>query len=340
MKGLKEMKVIVDAMGGDNAPLEIIKGARKAADKFKVEILLAGKGEKIKKCAEENSISLDGMEILEAESEISMCDDPKCVLREKSDSSMAVGFKALADGEGDAFVSAGSTGAVVMGATFIVKRIKGIKRPAIASIMPSYTEPFMVMDIGANIECHKENLIQFAQMSEIYMKNIIGFKNPTVALANIGAEPTKGPEVLQETYKALSEMKEINFIGNIEPRDIPFGKANCVICNGFTGNTILKMYEGVASALMKKVKGVFTRNIFSKIGYLLVKGGVKELKDSMDYKEFGGAPLLGVKKPVIKAHGSSDERAIYNAIRQAIECYKADVCGQIAKLTAVSKDEE
>ncbi len=332
------MKVIVDAMGGDNAPLEILKGARKAQDKFQVEILLAGKGEKIRKCAEENGISLDGMKILEAESEISMCDDPKCVLREKSDSSMAVGFKALADGEGDAFVSAGSTGAVVMGATFIVKRIKGIKRPAIASIMPSYTEPFMVMDIGANIECHKENLIQFAQMSEIYMKNIIGFKNPTVALANIGAEPTKGPEVLQETYKALSEMKEINFIGNIEPRDIPFGKANCVICNGFTGNTILKMYEGVASALMKKVKGVFTKNIISKIGYLLVSGGVGQLKKDLDYKEFGGAPLMGVKKPVIKAHGSSDARAFSNAIRQAIECYNADVCGQIEKLTLTEKE--
>lgn len=334
------MKVIVDAMGGDNAPLEIIKGARKAADKFEVEILLAGKGETIRKCAAENGISLDGMEILEAESEISMCDDPKCILREKKNSSMGVGFQALADGVGDAFVSAGSTGAVVMGATFIVKRIKGIKRPGIASIMPSYSEPFMIMDIGANVECHKENLIQFAQMSDIYMKNIIGFKNPTVALANIGAEPTKGPEVLQETYKALEEMKELNFIGNIEPRDIPFGKANCVVCNGFTGNIILKMYEGVASALMKKVKRVFTRNFISKIGYLLVKGGVGELKASMDYKEFGGAPLLGVKKPVIKAHGSSDERAIFNAVRQAIECHKADVCGQIAKLTSTVSTEE
>lgn len=334
------MKIIVDAMGGDNAPLEILKGSRKAADKYKVEILLAGKGEKIKKCAAENGISLNGMEILEAESEISMSDDPKCILREKKDSSMAVAFKALADGKGDAFVSAGSTGAVVMGATFIVKRIKGIKRPAIASIMPSYTDPFMVMDIGANIECHKENLIQFAQMSEIYMKNIIGFKNPTIALANIGAEETKGPEVLQETYKALSEMKELNFIGNIEPRDIPFGKANCVICNGFTGNIILKMYEGVAKSLMTKVKGVFTKNIISKIGYLLVKGGVDELKASMDYKEFGGAPLLGVKKTVIKAHGSSDERAFFNAIRQAIACNQMDVCGQIAKLTVGLEDEE
>ncbi|MBQ7957492.1 MAG: phosphate acyltransferase PlsX [Clostridia bacterium] len=334
------MKVIVDAMGGDNAPLEIIKGARKAADKFKVKILLAGKGETIRKCAAENNVNLDGMDIIEAESEISMCDDPKCILREKKDSSMAVAFQSLADGVGDAFVSAGSTGAVVMGATFIVKRIKGIKRPGIASIMPSYSEPFMIMDIGANVECHKENLIQFAQMSDIYMKNIIGFKKPTVALANIGAEPTKGPEVLQETYKALEEMKELNFIGNIEPRDIPFGKANCVVCNGFTGNIILKMYEGVASALMKKVKGVFTRNFISKIGYLLVKGGVGELKASMDYKEFGGAPLLGVKKPVIKAHGSSDERAIFNAIRQAIECHKADVCGQIAKLTTSIGAEE
>lgn len=333
------MKIIVDAMGGDNAPLEILKGSRIAADKHDVEIILVGKNDIIKKCAVENGISLEKMEIVDAESVISMCDDPRCVLKEKSDSSMAVAFKKLAQGEGDAFVSAGSTGAVVMGATFIVKRIKGIKRPALASIMPSYSEPFMVMDIGANIECHKENLIQFAKMSDIYMRNIIHFENPTVALANIGAEPTKGPEVLQETYKILEETDGINFIGNIEPRDIPFGKANCVICNGFTGNTILKMYEGVASALMKKVKGVFTKNIISKIGYLLVSDGVKELKDSMDYKEFGGAPLLGVKKPVIKAHGSSDARAFGNAIRQAVECCRSDVCGQIAKLTEDGKED-
>lgn len=333
------MKIIVDAMGGDNAPLEILKGSRIAADKHNVEILLVGKEDVIKKCAAENGISLEKMEIADAESVISMCDDPRCVLKEKSDSSMAVAFKKLAEGEGDAFVSAGSTGAVVMGATFIVKRIKGIKRPALASIMPSYSEPFMVMDIGANIECHKENLIQFAKMSDIYMRNIIHFENPTVALANIGAEPTKGPDVLQETYKALEKTDGINFIGNIEPRDIPFGKANCVICNGFTGNTILKMYEGVASALMKKVKGVFTKNIVSKIGYLLVSDGVKELKDSMDYKEFGGAPLLGVKKPVIKAHGSSDARAFANAIRQAVECCRSDVCGQIAKFTEDGKED-
>ncbi len=334
------MKIIVDAMGGDNAPLEILKGSRIAADKHNVEILLAGNSDVIRKCAEENEISLENMEILESESVISMCDDPKCILREKNDSSMAVAFKALADGKGDAFVSAGSTGAVVMGATFIVKRIKGIKRPALGSIMPSYSEPFMLMDIGANIECHKENLVQFAEMSKIYMENIIKFPNPTVALANIGTEPTKGPEVLQETYKALSEREDINFVGNIEPRDIPFGKANCIICNGFAGNMILKMYEGVASALMKKIKGVFTKNLKSKLGYLMVMDGVSELKDSMDYKEFGGAPLMGVKKPVIKAHGSSDARAFSNAIRQAVECCNADVCGQIAAYAAKNKDED
>ncbi len=332
------MKVIIDAMGGDNAPLEILKGSRDAADKYGIEILLAGDEEQIRKCASENNISLENMEILPSASVIDMCDDPKCILREKSDSSMAVAFKALAEGKGEAFVSAGSTGAVVMGATFIIKRIRGIKRPALASIMPSYSEPFMVMDIGANIECHKENLVQFAQMSDIYMRKIIHMENPKVALANIGTEPTKGPEVLQETYKALSEMKELNFIGNIEARDIPYGVANCVICNGFTGNTILKMYEGVASALMKKVKGVFTKNIISKIGYLLVSGGVGQLKKDLDYKEFGGAPLMGVKKPVIKAHGSSDARAFSNAIRQAIECYNADVCGQIEKLTLTEKE--
>ncbi len=334
------MRVIVDAMGGDNAPLEILKGTRIAKDKYGVEVLLAGDKDAIEKCAKENEINISDMEILESQSVISMSDDPKCILREKNDSSMAVAFKALSEDKGDVFVSAGSTGAVVMGATFIVKRIKGIKRPALGSIMPSYSEPFMLMDIGANIECHKENLIQFAEMSKIYMSNIIKVENPTIALANIGAESTKGPEVLQETYKALQERDDLNFVGNIEPRDIPFGKATCVVCNGFTGNMILKMYEGVASALMKKVKGVFTKNITSKLAYLIVSSGVKELKDSMDYKEFGGAPLMGVKKPVIKAHGSSDARAFSNAIRQAIECYNADVCGQIAEYAQKTKSEE
>ena len=330
------MRVIVDAMGGDNAPLEILKGARDAKNKYKVDMLLAGNKDVIEKCAEENGVDISDMQILESNSVISMSDDPKCILKEKNDSSMAVAFKALADGEGDVFVSAGSTGAVLVGATFIVKRIKGIKRPALGSIMPSYTEPFMLMDIGANIDCHKENLVQFAEMSKIYMENIIKVKNPTVAIANIGAEPTKGPEVLQETYKALEKREDINFIGNIEPRDIPFGKATCVVCNGFTGNMILKMYEGVASALMKKVKGIFTKNLKSKIAALMVMSGVNELKSSMDYKEFGGAPLMGVKKPVIKAHGSSDERAFSNAIRQAIQCYESDVCGQITKYASSS----
>ena len=332
------MKIIVDAMGGDNAPLEILKGTRIAKDKHGVDVLLAGDREAIEKCAKENKIDISDMQILESRSVISMSDDPKCVLREKNDSSVAVAFKALAEGMGDAFVSAGSTGAVVMGATFIVKRIKGIKRPALGSIMPSYSQPFMLMDIGANIECHKENLIQFAEMSKIYMSNIIKVENPTIALANIGTEPTKGPEVLQDTYKALEERDDLNFIGNIEARDIPFGKAACVVCNGFAGNMILKMYEGVASALMKKVKGVFTKNIKTKLAALMVMGGVNELKASMDYKEFGGAPLMGVKKPVIKAHGSSDAKAFSNAIRQAIECCNADVCGQIARYA--SKTEE
>ncbi len=334
------MRVIVDAMGGDNAPLEILKGTRIAKDKFGVEVLLAGDREIIEKCAKENEINISDMEILESKSVISMCDDPKCILREKNDSSMAVAFKALAEDKGDVFVSAGSTGAVVMGATFIVKRIKGIKRPALGSIMPSYSQPFMLMDIGANIDCHKENLIQFAEMSKIYMNNIIKVENPTIALANIGTEPTKGPEVLQETYKALNERDDLNFVGNIEPRDIPFGKANCIICNGFAGNMMLKMYEGVASALMKKVKGVFTKNLKTKLAALMVMDGVNELKASMDYKEFGGAPLMGVKKPVIKAHGSSDAKAFSNAIRQAIECHNADVCGQIAEYAQNIKSED
>ena len=326
------MKIIVDAFGGDNAPLEVLKGCEMARNKFGVDIVLSGNEKAIRACAKDNGIGLDNTEIINADSIIEMCDEPKAVIKGKSDSSMAVGMKALAEDKGDVFVSAGSTGAVVMGATFIVKRIKGLKRPALASMMPSYKNPIMIMDIGANVECHAENLVQFALMSDIYMKNVVGMKNPKISLANIGEEPTKGTDVLQETYKLLKKTDKINFCGNIEARDIPFGKSDVIICNGFTGNILLKMYEGVANAMIKSVKDIFMQNIVTKISAALVMGEFKNFKKKMDYTEFGGAPLMGVRKPVIKAHGSSDAKSFCNAIRQGIECAKSDVCGQIANL--------
>ncbi len=322
------MKIIVDAFGGDNAPLEILKGCELAVDELKTEILLVGDEQKILKCAEENGVCLENMSVLHADSVFEMEFEPRSLLKEHSDTSLALGMKALADGKGDAFVSAGSTGAIVVGATFIVKRIKGIRRTAIASVMPSNKRPFMLLDSGANIECRPEHLCQFAAMGSVYMNRIMGYESPSVGIANIGVEETKGTSLQTETYAALKE-SGLNFIGNAEVRDIPFGAADVVVADGFTGNVILKMYEGVASMLMKNIKGIFMKNLFSKLSYLGVKSGVDGFKSKMDYKEYGGAVLLGVEKPVVKAHGSSDARAFKNAIRQAVNCVEKDVTGQI-----------
>ena len=311
------MKIIVDAFGGDHAPLEIIKGAMLAVDEYNVDIILAGNKNKIAECIEKNNITLKNTEIVDAQCEISMCDDAKSVLKEKADSSLGVAFRLLADGKGDALVSAGSTGAITVGATFLAKRIKGVKRPCIASVMPSADKPFILMDCGANAECRAEFLYQFGLMGSLYMENILKVKNPKVALANNGTEETKGTPVIKEAY-ALMKNADYNFIGNIEGRQIPFGDADVVVADGFSGNLILKTYEGVAKVLMNGIKGVFKKNLLSKLCALGVLGGINDMKKQFDYKEYGGAVLLGVKKPVVKAHGSADARTFKNAIKQAV----------------------
>ena len=325
------MKIIVDAFGGDNAPLEILKGSALAVEELGVEILLVGDENKIRDCAKENGISLKNMEILHADKVFEMEYDPKTVMKEHSDTSLAVGMKALTEGKGDAFVSAGSTGAIVMGATFIVKRIRGIKRAAIASIMPSDKTPFMLLDCGANVECKAEHLVQFAKMGSVYMNRIMGYENPSVGLANIGVEENKGTPLQLETYALLKEKKDISFMGNAEVRDIAFGVADVIVADGFTGNVILKMYEGVAKSLTGSIKAIFKKNILSMLSYIGVKSGMDAFKKKMDYKEYGGAVLLGVRQPVIKAHGSSDARAFKNAIRQAVGCVNKNVIGQITE---------
>ncbi len=323
------MRIIVDAFGGDNAPLEILKGSALAVEELDVDILLIGSEEKIKKCAEENSISLNRMEIENVDKIFLMEYDPTTILKSNSDTTMAMGLKALNEGKGDAFVSAGSTGALVVGATFITKRIKGIKRGALASVMPSTKNPFMLLDIGANTDCKPEFLEQFGVMGNIYMNKILSVKEPAVALANIGTEENKGTELQVETYKLMTETDKYNFIGNIEAREIPFGGADVIVSDGFTGNMLLKMYEGAALAMMKNIKGIFMKNTISKISALLIKSGLSEFKTKMDYKEFGGAPILGVTKPVIKAHGSSDARGFKNAIRQAKAFVDGNVINEI-----------
>ena len=332
------MKIIVDAFGGDNAPLEILKGCRSAADDFKVEIILVGDEEKIYSCANQNGIKLDGMEILDAPDVMLMTDSPSEVLKSKKNSSIAVGLQALADGKGDAFVSAGSTGALVMGATFLVKRIKGVKRPAIGSVLPSNDKPFLLLDCGANADCTAEHLKQFAQMGSIYMEKFVKCKSPRVALANIGTEDSKGDRLRHEAFSLLKDCSDINFIGNVETRDVPYGCCDVLVADGFTGNIILKLYEGVAGAMMDNIKSIFKKSSITMLAAMMVKGGLLGLKMRMDYSEFGGAPLLGVNGVVIKAHGSSDAKALRNAIRQAKTCAEMDVVGTIAR--SVEKDSD
>lgn len=322
------MKIIVDCFGGDNAPSEILKGSALAVKELDVDIVLTGDKEKIEKCARENNISLERMEIEDCPDVITMEDDAKSVLKAKSNSSMTVGFRLLNEGRGDAFVSAGNTGAIAVGATLITKRIKGIIRPAIASVMPSVTTPFVLMDCGANAQCRSEMLCQFALLGSIYMEKIMGVKNPKVALANNGSESTKGTPLQIETYEKLSE-GNLNFVGNIEGRAIPFGDADVVVADGFSGNLILKTYEGTAKALMGSIKNIFTRNLRSKLAYLAIKDGIDDLKTQFDYKEYGGAVMLGVKKPVIKSHGSADARTFKNAIRQAVLFLSHDLISTI-----------
>lgn len=311
------MKIIIDAMGGDNAPLEIIKGTMLAVDEYGIDAVLVGDEDKINACVKENGITLKSTTIVDAKNVITMHDDPKSVLKEKADSSMSIGFKLLNDGEGDAFVSAGNTGAITVGATLITKRIKSVKRPAIASIMPSAQKPILLMDCGANAECRAEFLYQFGLMGSLYMKHIMKYDNPKVALANNGEEETKGTPMVKEAY-ALMKEAPYNFVGNIEGRQIPFGDADVIVADGFTGNLILKTYEGVAKVLMNGIKAAFMKNTLSKISYLGVKSGIDDMKTQFDYKEYGGAVMLGVKKPVIKAHGSADARTFKNAIKQAV----------------------
>ena len=325
------MKIIVDAMGGDNAPLEIIKGSMLAVDEYGIdELVLLGDEAVINNCVKDNGIALKNTRIVNCTQVIDNCDDAKAVLRGKPDSSMAVGFKLLNDGEGDAFVSAGNTGAITVGATLITKRIKGVKRPAIASVMPSAAKPFVLMDCGANAECKSEYLCQFGLLGSIYMQNIFGVQNPTVALANNGAEETKGTPVVKEAYQMMKNAP-YNFIGNIEGRQIPFGDADVVVADGFTGNLILKTYEGVAKVLMQGIKDAFYKNTLSKLSYLGVRYGINDMKAQFDYKEYGGAVMLGVKKPVIKAHGSADARCFKNAIKQAVMFLKTDLINKIEK---------
>lgn len=333
------MKIIVDAFGGDNAPLEILKGAALAVTKYDCDILLTGDEQKIRQVAEENGISLDRMEIEHTPDVIPMDAHPKSLLRQYKDSSMAVAMRLLAEGRGDAAVSAGSTGALLMGGTFIVKRIKGVSRPALAPVMPSDADPFMLIDCGANADCRPEMLVQFAHMGSIYMSHMYPREGgPRVGLLNVGTEDTKGGELQQATFPLLKE-SGLNFIGNVEARDVPAGVADVVVADGFAGNVLLKTLEGTVDMLLKNLKQSFMASLVTKLGAALVMPGLRQLKKKLSTSEYGGAVLLGINKPVIKAHGNSKADGFCSAIRVAAEFAASGAVEQIEKELGTKKSE-
>ena len=310
------MKILIDAMSGDNAPLEMIKGADLARREFEHEILLVGDQNVISDVAVTNDISLDGIRIIHAPDVINMEDRALAVVREKKDSSMSVGLKMVGGGEVDAFVSAGNTGALITGATLIVRRHKGINRPAIASVLP-LNNPVLLMDSGANLTVTSDNLCQFAFMGAKYMEKIYGIDRPRVGLLNNGTEYNKGNPLQIEAYQMLSE-SGLNFVGNIEGKTVPFDTVDVLVTDGYTGNIFLKSIEGMGKFMLELLKDVFYTNLATQMSALTMKEKIKKLKQRFDANEHGGAPILGIRSPVIKAHGSSDANAIKNAVRQAI----------------------
>ena len=331
------VRVIVDAFGGDNAPLEVIKGCERAVNELGVKIILTGNEKIINKCAKENGVNLDKTEIIHTSEVFDIHNEPKEIMKSGKNTSMAIGMQMLADGKGDAFVSAGSTGALVMGATFIVKRIKGVKRIAPAPVLPADKGNFILLDAGANTECRPEMLVQFAIMGSAYMERVMGVKKPKVALLNIGAEDTKGRELETESYKLLQQ-SGLNFVGNVEARDLPKGVCHVVVTDGFTGNIVLKLYEGMGSFFSEKMKWLYSGT--GKIGALFSIRKIKGLKAQMDYRETGGSMLLGLRKPVIKAHGSSDSKAFFNAIKQAKKCIDGKVIDSIGNYVKILSEKE
>ena len=332
------MRVVVDAFGGDNAPTEIIKGAALASNEYSTEITLTGNEKTIKEIIAESDLKFYGeLKIVDTDDVISMHDEPTSLLKAHSESSMALAFKELAEERADAFVSAGSTGAVVVGGTLIIKRIKGVKRPALAGLIPAPKGHYMLMDMGANAECRPEMLCQFGIMASAYLEGVEGKKNPEIGLLNIGTEDTKGGELQKEAYKLMQDAP-INFVGNIESREMPKGVCDAVITDGFTGNIALKLIEGSAATLFSLIKEVFYKSLPNKLAALVVKKDLSKVKKLMDSSEVGGAPLLGVRKTVIKAHGSSDAKAIKNAVGQAIKFTETGVIDKISSSLSAMND--
>ena len=341
------MKIILDAMGGDFAPEAPVLGAIEAAKAYGAQITLVGRGEEILEVLKKHNIENlpEGMEIAHADEVVDMHDDPANVIRKKKNSSMVVGLRMLSEGQGDAFVSAGSTGALLSGATLVVKRVKGIRRAAMAPAMPTKAgSKVIICDCGANAECTPEFLLQFGLVASMYAKKTLGVENPRVGLLNIGTEDTKGTQLQKDAYALLTKAKEqglVNFVGNVEARSVPLGEVDVVVCDGFNGNVLIKTIEGTAMFFGSMMKHkIFKRSFLSKIGYLFCKKGVDDVMKMMDSREIGGTQFLGIKQPVIKCHGNSDPLAFRNGIRQAIQAAQGNFSEELEAALAQLKELE
>lgn len=338
------MKIILDAMGGDLAPEAPVLGAIDAAKTYAAEITLVGRGEAILEVMKKHNIQdlPAGMEIANADDVVDVHDDPASVIHKRKNSSMIVGLKMLAEGKGDAFVSAGSTGALLTGATLIVKRVRGIRRAAMGPSMPTKTGGKVVIcDCGANVECSPEFLLQFGLVGSAYAKNVLGISNPRVGLLNIGAEDSKGSDLHRSAYALLKDAGEkglIQFTGNVEARGVPLGEVDVVVCDGFSGNVLLKSIEGTAMFMGSLLKRTFKKNLATKLGYLLCRSGVGDMMKLLDYREIGGTQFLGIRKPVIKAHGASDALAFRNAVGQAVTAVQGNFTEQLERDLAALKE--
>ena len=324
------MRIIIDAMGGDNAPEEIVKGAVRAKRELGVDVTLVGIEERVRECLAAEGC--DDIDVVNATEIVTMEDDPSTAIRRKKNSSMAVALNLLRDGAGDAVVSAGSTGALLTGATLTVKRIRGIRRAALAPVLPAGEHGVMLIDCGANVECTAEYLLQFAFMGSFYARKLMGCEAPRVGLLNVGTEDTKGGTLQHQAFALLKKAGDegrINFVGNVEGTDVFAGKAEVVVTDGFTGNVLLKTTEGVIKFMMGALKGVFYKSTVNKLAAAVLKSDLKEMKKSMDVNEVGGTALIGISKPVVKAHGSSNAASIFAAVRQAIAFADSGLIGDI-----------
>lgn len=334
----KRIQVALDAMGGDNAPQAPIKGAIDAIQESnEVDIICLGKEEEIKAELAKYTYDTNRIQIVNCTEVIETAEHPVNAIRSKKDSSIVKGMMMVRNGECDAFVSAGSTGAVLVGGQILVGRVKGVERPPLAPVIPTEEGCALLLDCGANVDAKASNLIQFARMGSLYMENVMGVKNPRVALLNIGAEEEKGNALVRETMPLLRECKDLNFIGSIEARDVPYGGADVIVTEAFAGNVCLKMYEGVGSFLLKQIKGTLMSSLVTKLGALLIKGALKKTLKRFDLDQYGGAPMLGLKGLVVKTHGSANHKEVKNTILQCIAFSKQSLPEKIERAVAAAE---